>query len=194
MKKLIGLSAVTFILAAVVNAQTAPVSLKSEIKLDKKKEAVIKKEKKEERKEFRNRKGYEVSYQVKEAFIRDFGNIPGTQWERLDNFDEATFTKDGQVMSAFYDSYSKLVGTTTNKTFADLPANAQKFISEKYKGYTEGDVLFFDDNEFNDADMILFGTEFNDADNYFVEMKKDNKKIVLQVEMDGYVTYFARLR
>ena len=39
--------------------------------------------------------------------------------------------------------------------------------------------------------MMLYGQQFADADNYFVELSKDNKKIVLQVNMSGEVFYFA---
>jgi hypothetical protein len=194
MEKLFVLSAATFILAATVNAQTTAASLQSDMKLGKKAGANIKKEKREERKELRQLNGSEASYQSKQQFIRDFGDIPVSQWERLNNFDEATFTKDGHVMSAFYDADAKLVGTTQNKTFADLPAKAQQLINENYKGYTAGEVMFFDDNEFNQTDMILFGRQFDDEDSYFVEMSKDNKKIVLHVRMDGDVSYFTRLR
>ena len=194
MKRLLVLSAATFILAAIANGQPSPASLKSEIKLDKKTTANIKKEERQERNELTKLNGSDVSYQSKEAFNNDFGNLPVSQWERLDNFDKATFTEDGQVMSAFYDSDSKLVGTTQNKTFADLPAKAQKFINEKYKGYTAGDVLFFDDNEQNETDMFLFGSQFDDEDSYFVEISKDNKEIILQVRMNGDVGYFTRLK
>jgi len=40
-------------------------------------------------------------------------NIPDVTWEEQ-NFDEATFAKDGQVTTAFYDGdIYELVGTTT---------------------------------------------------------------------------------
>ena len=194
MKKLFFLSAAAVILAATVNAQITPASLKSEIKVDKKVESNIKKEKKEDRKELRKLKGNEVSYQAKQAFARDFAGVTFMSIERLDNFDEFTFTKDGQTISAFYDWDSKLVGTTQNKTFSDLPAKAQKFINEKYAGYTQGDVLFYDDNEMNETDMVLYGNQFDDEDSYFVELQKDNKKIVLNVNMNGDVEYYTRLR
>ena len=78
-----------------------------------------------------------------------------------------------------------------DKTFSDLPASAQKQINKEYKDYTIEKVIFFDDNEDVDTDMILYGSQFDDADNYFVELRKDNKDVVLQVTMDGLVGYFA---
>jgi len=196
MKKLFFLPAATFILAATVNAQTNDDPAKNDMARTDigKSGSLMKKEKKEERQELRKLKGNEASYQAKQAFYRDFGNIPVSQWERLDNFDEATFIKDGQAMSAFYDYDAQLVGTTADKTFTDLPAAAQKYIDKKYSDYSIGDVLFYDDNELNETDMILYNTQFDDKDSYFVELKKDNKKIVLQVTMDGEVSYFTRLK
>jgi hypothetical protein len=193
MKKLIGLSAALFFLAPIINAQSIAASLKSEIKTDKEEMANINKEKKGQRKELRKLKGNEVSYQAKQEFISDFGNIPVASWERLDNFDEADFIKDGQAMSAFYDEDAKLVGTTTNKTFGDLPEKAQKYISEKYRDYSVDGIILFDDNEQNGTDMILYNLQFEDVDSYFVELKKDNKKIVVQVREDGDVSYYIRL-
>ena len=86
-----------------------------------------------------------------------------------------------------------MVGTTSAKTFTDIPSKAQKFINEKYKDYSVGGVLFFDDNEFNETDMMLYNQQFDDEDSYFVELKKDNEEIVLHVTMDGLVFFFTRL-
>ena len=194
MKKLLFLSAATFILVAAVHAQTSVALVKNEIKSYKKQESAMKKEKREERKELKKLEGNVVSYQTKEAFYGDFGKIPVSKWERTAYYDEATFIKDGQYMTAYYDVDSKLVGTTSHKTFADIPASAQKFIDAKYKDYSKEDVVFFDDNEWNETDMIMYGNQFADADNYFVELKKDNKEIILQVDMIGNVIVFKQLK
>ena len=194
MKKLLFLSAATFILVAAVHAQTSVDLVKNEIKSNKKQESAMKKEEREERKELKKLEGKVVSDQSKEAFYGDFGKIPVSKWGRTAYYDEATFIKDGEVMTAYYDSDSKLVGTTSQKTFADIPAAAQKSIDAKYKGYSKAAVVFFDDNEWNETDMILYGSQFADADNYFVELKKDNKKIILQVNMLGNVSLFKQLK
>ncbi len=191
MKKLFLLIAVSLFTAAAINAQTTPASLKKDIRLDTKDGQKM--DKKEARKALRKLEGNEVSYQSKQAFAADFGNITPGSTERLDNFDEFTFTAKGKTKSAFYDIDSKLVGTIQNKTFADLPAKAQEKIKKEYSDYTPGDVVFFDDNELNETDMILYGLQFADVDSYFIEMKKGSKKIVLHVMMDGEVSYFTQL-
>jgi len=187
-----GLSAAIFFLAAVVNAQSTEASPTSEIKIDKAARASTNKEKKEDRKALRKLKENEVSGRTEEAFISDFGNIAVTNWQRLDYFDEADFIKDGQAMSAFYDEDANLVGTATTKTFEDLPEQAQEYINKKYSDYNIGAVIFYDDNEQNQRNMELYNLQI-DADSYFVELKKDNKEIVVQVTENGDVSYYTRL-
>lgn len=195
MKKLLFLSATAVILSATVNAQTDAASIKKDEKSLKQQENVIKHEMKADREALRKLKGNEVSYQAKEAFYRDFGNIPVTKWERTGEFfDKATFIKDEKQMEAFYDFDAKLVGTVQDKTFADLPAKAQTFINEKYIDYNKDGVILFDDNELNSTDMVLYGTRFDDADNYFVELVKGKDKIIVKVNMEGDVSYHARMR
>jgi hypothetical protein len=140
------------------------------------------------------KKPLKVSPATKSQFYRDFGNVPVIQWKRTKNFDKATFIKDGEITSAFYDNSPDLVGTTTSKTFDDLPAAAQIRIEKSYAGYAVGDILFFDDNELNETDMVLYDQSFEDADNYFIELKKDNKKIVVKSDMQGNVSYFTKLQ
>lgn len=167
--------------------------IKEEINQTKKELKAEKKELSKEKKELRKLEKGDVSYQSKEQFYRDFGKLPNVQWKRSDYFDEATFTKDGQKLTAFYDITSSLVGTMSRKTFEDLPANAQKEIKKKYKDYIVDLVLFFEDNEANDTDILLYGVRFSDVDNYFVELLKGNEKIVLQINLEGDVYFFKKL-
>jgi hypothetical protein len=194
MKKLIILPAVTFILATALNAQPSEASVKTEIASLNKQESVIKKEKNKYRMELKKLGGKDVSYQAKQQFYIDFGDIPGVKWERTANFDRAIFTQNEQTSIAYYDVDANLVGTTTNKTFADLPSRAQKYINSKYPGYSNRGVIFFDDNELNETDMVLYNLQFEDADNYFVGLKKDNSEVILKVNMKGDVSFFKRLK
>jgi len=159
---------------------------KKEVKADKK-------ELKTERAALRKPEGSDVGLQTRNSFYADFAEIPNVKWKRIDNFDEARFIKDGKEMTAFYDDDSKLVGTTQNKTFVDVPAKGQKEIKAKYKDYMVGPVVFFDDNEVNETDMIMYGFQFDDEDNYFVELTKGNSKIVVRVNAAGMVYFFKEL-
>ena len=128
-------------------------------------------------------------YMTAQHFMMDFPKATNVTWKRS-SFEEASFTWNGKEMKAFYDLDDNLIGTTSPANYSDIPANAQKEIEKYYMGYTPTSVILFDDNEFNDTDMILYGNSFEDEDNYFVEMTNNNKTIVLQVNMEGLVSFF----
>lgn len=169
------------------NAQPSEVS-KKELAHDKREE------KREERKEQRRSGIPEASYQSKEQFFIDFGDIPDAAWSREGNFDIVTFTKDGIPQTAYYDDAYTLVGTCTEKTFADLPPSAQKYINHHYGDYEKARVILFNDNEENDTDMILYGTQFEDRDNYFIELRKGKEDFLLRVTPEGNIFWFRTIR
>ena len=193
MKNLILLIVAVFAITTLGNAQVDPSAIKKDIKSINKEESALKKEKKAERKELRKLIGAEVSIQAKQQFQVDFPNATNAKWKRANVFDEVSYTNDGKSWKSFYDNEAKLVGTTSIITFAELPAKGQKYIKEKYKDYSIGTVVFFDDNEFNETDMLLYGLQFDDEDSYFVELTKDTKKIVVQVKKSGEVIFFKEL-
>ncbi|HEV7381636.1 MAG TPA: hypothetical protein VGN64_17680 [Dyadobacter sp.] len=184
MKKLIASAIVAFVAIATVQvqAQTTTKEVKKELKS----------EKKAAHKALRKLEGKEVSSRAKDQFMSDFDGVSNVSWARGAQFDEATFTKDGVKMTAYYDYDSKLVGTTSIKKFADLPASAQKEIKKRYKDYTTGAVIMYDDNENNDTDMFFYGTQFEDADHYFVTVSKAGKESILKVSTDGEVSFFKQ--
>jgi hypothetical protein len=186
MKKLVVLSMSFLFAMSIVLGQTQ--------KEDKGKNKEPKKEAKAERVALKKLEGSIVNPIAKSNFSVDFKDAKNVDWERIDSYDKASFTdKNGNKMSAFYDIDGNLVGTTQYKTFADLPENGQKDIKKNYKDYTIGKVLFYDDNENNDTDMILYGVQFDDRDNYFVELAKDKNRIILQVDPEGEVFFFKQL-
>jgi hypothetical protein len=133
------------------------------------------------------------NYQTRANFYADFGYIPITGWEFSDEFDKISFLRNAVLCTAYYDLESQLVGTISNVTVADLPPRAMEKIDKDYKGYTIGDVVFFDDNELNESDMLYYDRRFDDEDKYFVELKNDKEKIVLQVNDAGNVSFFTAL-
>lgn len=130
----------------------------------------------------------------KEQVYKDFGNVTITEFEKSKLYDEVTFLKDGHTITAFYDDKPMLIGTTERKTFTELPAKAQERVKSYYKDYSVGDIILFDDNEQNETDMVLYNQTFEDADNYFIELTKANRKIVVESNMAGEVSYFTRLQ
>ena len=136
----------------------------------------------------------EVSYFTRNSFVRDFPDAKNIQFVKEGNFDEVFFTSDNKNLIAYYDNEAKLVGTTQKLAFSDLPANVQKEIHKHYAGYGVEEVVKFDDDEINETDMILYGTPFDDEDNYFVELKNNNKDLVIKVNGAGNVTYFKDMK
>jgi hypothetical protein len=155
-------------------------------------------ERKKTRKELRTERGAEngseVSYLTKNQFVTDFPDAKNVRFVKTENFDEVAFMSGKEELRAYYDYDSKLVGTTQNKSFADLPENAQKEILKKYADYSFDSVIKFDDNESNETEMIMFGTTLGDADNYFVELKNDSKAIVVRVGLLGEVSFFKDMK
>ena len=153
------------------------------------------KERHERKITLRTLKGSEVSFQSKQAFDRDFSNATNMVWTHDVYFDKVSFLNEkGVPMSAYYDYDARLVGTTAPAKFTDLPVAAQKDIAKHYSDYEKAPVIFFDDNEANETDMILYGMQFEDADNYFIELKdKKNQPVVLRVDMLGNVEFFAEM-
>jgi hypothetical protein len=187
MKKLAILSGTFLFVVAVAQGQTQ--------KADKEKIKETKKELKTERVALKKLEGKKVSDLSISAFNADFRGATNVQSKRIDTFDVFTFTtKDGQSKKAYYDIDNKLVGTAQLKTFADLPVKGQQEIKKKYKEYTTGEVFFFDDNEFNDTDMIMYGKQFDDEDLYFVELTKGTEKIILTVNPAGLVSFYETLK
>lgn len=182
MKKLAVLSLTLFFALSAVQGQTQKTG---------KEQA---KETKKERVALRKLEGTMVSEQSKNAFNADFKGATNVQSKRVDTFDEFSFTgKDGQKMKAFYDYNNVLVGTIQDMTTADLPAKGLQEIEKIYKDYVIGPVVFYDDNEANETDMVLWGIQFDDADNYFVELSKGTKKMIVEVSPEGTVSFFKDL-
>lgn len=162
-------------------------------KTEKAQTKVTNKEQKSERVPMKKLSGSAINPVAKNNFITDFGNVPATKWERSTYFDEVVFTKNGKEYRGFYDLDGNLVGTTSVAKFSDLPQPAQREIQSKYKDYAIGTVIFYDDNETNASDMYLYGRQFEDADNYFVELSKGTKRLVLQATPEGDVFMFTEL-
>jgi hypothetical protein len=137
-----------------------------------------------------NNKDKGVSNFSKEQFAFDFDHTDNATWRRTYLFDEVNFTKDGKKYTAFYDVHSQLVGTTSIVDFATLPQNAQQEIKKNYKDYSVESIINYDDNELNATDIQLFGLQTDAADSYFVELKKNNKRIILEVFTSGDVIFF----
>ncbi len=150
--------------------------------------------KKHDRKTLRKLTGSKVSEQSQATFYIQFGNVKDVQWERQDYFDVATFDKGGQQMKAYFDNDGEMVGTSIQTNLKALPIKAQLEIAKKYGDYSVTDAILYDDNNEQISDIILYGTQMESSDNYFVELKKDNRKVILEVSPEGSVSIFKEIK
>ena len=127
---------------------------------------------------------------TKAAFQTDFPGATHITWTKGDYFTEASFNDNGTNKTAYYDQDNELVGITTTVAIADLPARSLNYIHKHYPGYAIEKVILFDDNEYNDTDMFLFATPFEDRDSYFAVLSNGAKKIILQAAMNGAISFF----
>lgn len=149
--------------------------------------------KKEVKKEERAIRKHEVSELTLQQFKVDFPGATNVASIRNGMISEIGFIQNGVQQKAYYDMDNGLIGTTIRKQVSDLPVSAVKNIQKYYHGYNISRVILFDDNEANENDMLLYGRQFDDADNYFVELSKDDKTIILQVKLDGEVFFFQNI-
>jgi hypothetical protein len=134
----------------------------------------------------------EPTYMAEQNFETEFPDATNVTWKKI-GIEEASFTLNGKEMKAFYDYNNELIGTTTPVSYSAIPAIARNYIEKHLSDYTTQSVILYDDNEYNQSDMVLYGNAFADADNYFVELSNNNKRIVLEVNMEGLVTFFKDL-
>ena len=147
-----------------------------------------------EHKEMRKLNVNNVSNLTLKSFTNDFGeNSSNVSWTTTELFDLANFNKEGQEMTAFYDFGGKLLGTSVNKSFSDLPLRGQNSIRRTYKNYSVQSVTLYDFNNQNDLQMILSNGQYVDSKNYFVQLSNGKNKIIVQVDLAGQVYYLEKL-
>jgi hypothetical protein len=134
-----------------------------------------------------------ANFVISSQFNTDFPDAKDVHFARVKNLNKMYFKQERQKMSAYYDDRGQLVGTIRQESFADLPDNAQKGILHKYPDYVIADVVRFDDNESDDTERMVYGISMNDADNYFVELRKNNKEILVEVDLSGEISYLATI-
>lgn len=188
MKKITFLAALSLVILTAASTQAQSTS-----SLQKEKNERHKEKKAIRKEEHKIREG-EVGYQTQQQFARDFPGAKNMAFSRFQNVDEVRFMMNGTAEKAYYDNDSKLIGTVLPQKTSDLPKGALNHIQKDYKKFSIVRVIMFDDNESNESDMWLYGHQFEDRDNYFVEIADGAKKEVLQVNMEGDVSFFSEIK
>jgi len=124
-----------------------------------------------------------VSYTAEAKFTADFVGAKNVVWEVTSTFQKAHFILDDTKMTAFYNLRGEYMGVTESVQFKALPTNAKKEIGVKYAGYQAVDVIKLDTGD-NGFDSTL----------YFVDLKKDDKEVLVRVTPAGAVYLFQNVK
>jgi len=121
-----------------------------------------------------------VNASTQKKFSQNFGTSTNSVWEKSESLDKVTFIKDGYEMVAYYNSASRLVGTST----PGMPVQVLTDINNMYKDYSVESIIFFDKNEANAISKLVYRTKLKE-ENYLVELSGEGPKIIVMVQIKG---------
>ena len=108
-----------------------------------------------------------VSQQTREAFKKDFSTARDISWEQKENFIKATFSLNGQILYAYYNTNGDLQAVVRNIISDQLPLNLLTNLRKDYADFWITD---------------LFEISADGQTLYYVTMENSDKKIVLKSE------------
>jgi hypothetical protein len=103
--------------------------------------------------------------EARNAFKKDFATASNIRWEQTSNFLKATFTFNGQILTAYYFANGDLQAVVRNITSDQLPLNLLTSLRRDYTEYWITD---------------LFEISSNGETTYYVTLENSDKKIVLK--------------
>ena len=113
------------------------------------------------------------------AFKKDFASAKNISWEQKEAFTKATFSLNGQVMFAYYNTNGDLQAVVRNITSDQLPINLLASLK----------------NEYSDCWITeLFEMAANDETTYYVTLETSEKKIVLKSSGAGSWEVYSKER
>ncbi len=114
---------------------------------------------------FANGKDDVVTQEARDAFKKDFATASNIRWEERNNFLKATFSFNGQVLTAYYFSNGDLQAVVRNITSDQLPINLITSLRRDYAAFWITD---------------LFEISSDGETTYYVTMENSDKKVVLK--------------
>jgi hypothetical protein len=108
-----------------------------------------------------------VSQQARDAFKKDFSTARDISWEQKDNFIKATFSLNGQILTAYYTTNGDLQAVVRNIISDQLPLNLLADLRKEYADYWITD---------------LFEISAEGQTTYYATVENSDKKIVLKSE------------
>jgi hypothetical protein len=126
-----------------------------------------------------------VTQQARDAFKKDFATASDIRWEQKSNFLKATFSMNGQILTAYYFSNGDLQAVVRNITSDQLPISLLTSLRKDYSEYwitdlfeisSNGETTYYVSVENSDKKIVLNSDEFSSWNVYSKERKTDEVK------------------
>jgi hypothetical protein len=125
-----------------------------------------------------------VSQEARDAFKKDFATATNIKWEQKDKFMKASFSFDGQMLTAYYFSNGNLQAVVRNITSDQLPINLMTSLRKDYTGFWISDLFELSDDggttyyvtlENSDRKIVLRSDDLSTWNTYSKERKDDSQ-------------------
>ena len=126
---------------------------------------------------YKEKKAANVSTAVQAQFENQYADAEDVTWTATSQFQKASFKLNGKQMTAFYNLDNEHVATTQATSVEKLSAAAKTRLEKAYKDYTVKNVIQYD----------------NGKTIYFVNLKKDQKEVLVRVMPDNSVYFFKQI-
>ena len=118
-----------------------------------------------------------INQQVLRTFKKDFATASNIKWEQKDTYTRATFSLNGQVLFAYYNTNGDLQAVVRNIVSDQLPITLLSDLKKDYSEYWITD---------------LFEIASDDQTNYYITLENSEKKIVLKSQGTNFWNVFSK--
>lgn len=115
-------------------------------------------------------KNENVSYQVENAFKKEFTQASDVSWQKTDNYYKASFKLNNEIMTAFFTPEGEYIAVVRNVLSTQLPIILQNSLKKEYEDYWITD---------------LFEFARPDSNGYFITVQNADQVVILQ-STNGY--------
>ena len=122
-------------------------------------------------------KDSKVNSQAKIKFTNQYSEAENVTWSSSRRFNKATFSKNGVVMTAFYNRQNDYVATTQIVEITALAPNAIKKLIKQFPGYQMGEIV-----KYKGADEV-----------YFVNLKNEKENFLVKITPDASVSFYKTI-
>src|ERR1700754_209046 len=118
-----------------------------------------------------------VNQQALRSFKKEFASASNIVWEQKDTYTRATFSLNGQVLFAYYNTNGDLQAVVRNIVSDQLPISLLSELKKDYSDYWISD---------------LFEMATDDQTTYYVTLENSEKKIVLKSQGTNFWGVFSK--